>query len=69
MFDYFIQLLKFFLFKLKQSEGIREADNQRVAVIQKIQSIASQIDQCKRSEEYYRDQLMRYDSRMMVEIK
>uniref|UniRef100_A0A183CNE7 AAA_23 domain-containing protein n=1 Tax=Globodera pallida TaxID=36090 RepID=A0A183CNE7_GLOPA len=52
--------------ELKRSASVREADEHRASVVRQVQSIAFEMNQCKKLEEAYRTKQMQHESRLMM---
>uniref|UniRef100_A0A914H4F5 Rad50/SbcC-type AAA domain-containing protein n=1 Tax=Globodera rostochiensis TaxID=31243 RepID=A0A914H4F5_GLORO len=52
--------------ELKRSASVREADELRASVVRQVQSIAFEMNQCKKLEEAYRTKQMQHESRLMM---
>uniref|UniRef100_A0A183BMU1 AAA_23 domain-containing protein n=1 Tax=Globodera pallida TaxID=36090 RepID=A0A183BMU1_GLOPA len=52
--------------ELKHSASVREADEHRASVVRQVQSIAFEMNQCKKLEEAYRTKQMQHESRLMM---
>lgn len=52
--------------QLKHSETMMEVESQQLPLIQEIRKITSKITEAENLEEYYREQLIQFNTRQMV---